>query len=526
MNPELDPNDIGRQLGSDGVNGVVAKVEQYCAHEERRIALENQAPINALRAEFSLLVDEERRLKDLLRDAPPPGDLRHHGRKKIFYWAVAIVLTITGFCLAVYTFAPFRLGWPGYLFCAGIATVVPFLVEKLLDDHRFEVVVKALTAIAAVAGIASLMLLADVRSHLLAHEIQSPPQVVIDDAQPAEPAPQDDFYGATLGSLRLATVLLSFAMELGAGLALREAWVKAPHNTEDWQRLRAELANVHQQMVSLASQITRLECEPAIFEARFWRDFYKSMLTHTVQSAMKKLLILVAAALIVPHALAATPQRLNLVVAFDLSRSVDVKNPDGTTEFQKNVDGVTGVLAQVPAGSHVTVIGITDRSFAQPYILLSASILDDPGYFGERLSAAQRELVRVWKQRSAKLQPKFSGTDILGAFELASQIFNQLSSGGEHKALVLFSDLRNHTRELDLETASGLTKASENSGSAFERRSDLHNAQVIALGVETSRRLDNSWEPMEALWRKYLDASGVRLVMFSPLRTIPEAALK
>jgi hypothetical protein len=198
-----------RQLGADGVNGVVTKGEQYCAHEERRIALENHAPIVALRAELSLLVDEERRLKDLLRNAPPPGDLRHLRRKKIFYWAVAVILTVTGFCLAVYTFAPFRLGWPGYLFCTGIATVVPFLVEKLLEDRRFEVVVKVLTTIAAVAGVASLMLLADVRGHLLAREIESQPAVVIDDAQPAEQAPPDDFYGATLGSLRLATVLLS-----------------------------------------------------------------------------------------------------------------------------------------------------------------------------------------------------------------------------------------------------------------------------------------------------------------------------
>jgi hypothetical protein len=88
-----------------------------------------------------------------------------------------------------------------------------------------------------------------------------------------------------------------------------------------------------------------------------------------------------------------------------LTKSVAVKGPDGTTEFQKNVAGVTRVIAEVPAGAHVAVIGITDRSFAQPYILLSATVPNDAGYFGERLSAARNELVRVWKLRSAQLHP-------------------------------------------------------------------------------------------------------------------------
>jgi len=515
MNPELDPNDIGSQLGADGVNGVVAKVEQYSLHEERRIALENHALIVAMRAELSLLTDEENRIREQLRDAPPPGDLRHHRRKAIFYWAVTVILTVTGFFLAALTFAPFRLGWQGYLFCLGIATVVPFLVEKLLQDARLEAVVKALTAVAAVAGVASLMLLADVRGHLLAHEIQSPPAVVIDDAQP-EQAPPDDFYGTTLNSLCLATVLLSFAMELGAGLALREAWIKAPHNTEDWQRLQRELAAVRRQMIAAAGQITRFEDEPAIFVARLWKDFYKTMLTHTVQSAMRKLLVLTIAAALVPHARAATPQRLDLVVALDLTKSVDVKGPDGTTEFQKNVDGVSGVLAQIPAGTQLTVIGITDRSFAQPYILLSASIPNDPGYFGERLSAAHAELVSTWKQRSAKLDPRFKETDILGALELASQIFDAKAATG-NRTLIIFSDMRNHTRGLDLETQTGLTVASKRrvaGGQVF-----LARVQIYAFGVNGVGSAMNTWQKTRRFWKSYFSLSGGTLSYYSGLRS-------
>jgi hypothetical protein len=156
---------------------------------------------------------------------------------------------------------------------------------------------------------------------------------------------------------------------------------------------------------------------------------------------MTKLLVFIVAVTIISHARAETQTHLNLVIAIDLSRSVAVKGPDSITEFQENVDGVTRLLAQVPADTRLTVIGITDHSFAQPYILLSATIPADPGYFGERLSSARNELVRIWKLRSAHLEPCFAATDILGAMQLASQIFNQQPSG-DQRVLVFFSDMR------------------------------------------------------------------------------------
>jgi hypothetical protein len=67
----------------------------------------------------------------------------------------------------------------------------------------------------------------------------------------------------------------------------------------------------------------------------------------------------------------------------DLTKSVGVKGPDGTTESEKNLQVVAHVLSKVPAGAHVTVLGIIDNSFAQPYVLLSADVLNDEGYFKE-----------------------------------------------------------------------------------------------------------------------------------------------
>ena len=84
MDRQFNTEDIGEQLGMEGVGSVVSKVEAYCAYEEQRIALTNEPKIVALRAEASLLLDEERALTDRLKLAPPPGDLRSRRRKANF----------------------------------------------------------------------------------------------------------------------------------------------------------------------------------------------------------------------------------------------------------------------------------------------------------------------------------------------------------------------------------------------------------------------------------------------------------
>ena len=114
----------------------------------------------------------------------------------------------------------------------------------------------------------------------------------------------------------------------------------------------------NQRMVALVAEITGLEAEPHCSSPQFWRDFFGSMLTHTVRSAMTKLLLLVVVIMLVPHAHAATTPHLNLVIAIDLTQVGRRQRPDGKTEFQKNVDGVTGFLPRFPAGTHVTVIGL------------------------------------------------------------------------------------------------------------------------------------------------------------------------
>jgi hypothetical protein len=520
--PGFGPESAAEQLGTEGVDNLVTNAERICTFKQQHIEFTNQGPIVGLKGQYDLLLAEERRLLDVLQLAPPPGDLRRLRRRAIYYWSITAILAIAGFFATLLSFEPFRLGWKAYLYCGGIAVLTPFLVERLLETKSMEKIVKALTAIAAAAALGSLMLLAVIRGDLLARQIHqdSAPAVVVDDSQP-QPETQNTFYDSTTVLLRAALLLMAFAMELGAGLVLREAWRSTPDSSQDWKELRKELVGVRQRMTEIACQVMFLRNEPSIYRTRFWYDFYRSMLSNAVRSAMTKLLVLIMGVAVLAGRAVLAQNHLDEVVAIDLTQSVTTTGPDAKSDFQKNIDGVAHLLSQVDAGSRVTVIGITDHSFAQPYILLSARVPDDAGYFGERLAAARNQLTRAWKQRSAHLTPGFQQTDILGALRLADELFDQ-QPDADRRTLVIFSDMRQSTPDLDLESPNLLPPFA-----TFTTRCGaiprLRNVQSYVLGVDGAGRSSAYWQSLQCFWKDYFQNTGSALKSYSVLREIPQA---
>jgi len=513
----FNAEEVAQQLGMEGVDNLVTNAERVCTYEQQRIELTNQSMIVRLQGEYSLLVAEERRIEEKLHTAPPSGDLRRLRRRAIFSWSITTFLTIAGFALSLMTLAPFRLGWVSWLYCGGIAIVTPYLIDKLLEVRGMEKLIVGLTAFAAIAALGGLMLLAVIRGNLLAQEIHQneAPVVVLDDSTP-QTEPQNTFYDSTTTFLRAALLLLAFAMELGAGLALRDAWRSVPDNSEDWNRLRGELIGIRQRMSELASEATMLRSEPEIFVKRFWRDFYCALLSNAARRAMTKLLVLVLGVLFIGAGRAHAEDRLNMVIAIDLTLSVATVGPDGKTDFQKNIDGVTYVLSQVPAGARVTVIGITDHSFTQPYILLSAHVPDEPGYFGERLNAVRVQIVRAWRVRSSRLDSHFQHTDIFGALRLASQIFVP-QSDTSRKTLVIFSDMRQSTPELNLEPLK-IVPSFSTLTERYGTFPDLRNTEVQVLGTDGTGKSNTYWESLKSFWDVYFQNTGAVMRNYSILR--------
>jgi hypothetical protein len=323
----------------------------------------------------------------------------------LYYWAVTSILTVAGFFFSLLAYDPFRFGWKSYLYCLGVAIVTPYSVEKFLQSWNQEKLIKAIATIAAVAALASLILLAVVRGDVLAQQINDvAPTVVFGDDNPVVNQPHNSFYEETLVWLRLVMVLLAIAMELGAGLALHDGRRLGSDSGVDPESLTAELATLHQEMISRLYEITALENEAAIFATTFWRDFYGAMLSHTTRKALAKLAVFILGILITLHSSASATERLNLIILVDLTQSVVVQGHDGKTDLQKNFDAVARLVAQAPAGSHIAIGGITDNSFAQPYILLSADIGSDEGYFKKRLAKSHQQLVLAWQKRSEHLE--------------------------------------------------------------------------------------------------------------------------
>jgi hypothetical protein len=316
-------------------------------------------------------------------------------------------------------------------------------------------------------------------------------------------------------------VFLAVAIELGAGLALHKAWRTGAADAEDWKALRNDLRERRERMIALAAELTRLQNEPAVFVARFWRNFYRAMLTHTVRNAITKLSLLILLLIPFLQVSASAEEKLTLVVALDLTRSVAGTGPNGRTDFEENVDGITRLLRQVPGSCHVVVLGITGKSFVQPDILLSARVEDDPGYFGERLGAARRELVRSWLRISSRLAPQFRYTDIVGTLLLAAQVFDRAPLASR-KVLVVFSDMRNHTSELDLESGS-TTRALEalKKQSLHVPQARLSAVEIYALGVDGNGKSTGYWLALKALWTEYFYRAGGDLRSYSVLRELP-----
>jgi hypothetical protein len=516
VNQETQVQTPGEEFGRTAVEEVLSKAHNYCDHETQRIALANNSKITALRAELSFLHEEDKKLQERLHRALPAGDLKERRQKAIYYWSVTAFLAVAAFFFSLLAFDPYRLGWKSYLYCSGIAVISPFCVEKFLEVWASPRLMKTLATIACLAALSSLVLLALVRGDVLAQAAQSVASVVtFSDTSAAQP--ENNFYDRTLVLLRLLMALLALAMEIGAGLALYEARRLGSVSGDDPVRVAETVRIVEATMVSKLEELKRLENASAVFQNEFWRDFYRALSDGLTRRSLVKIstFVLCVALFVAPRADAA--DRLNLVIALDLTQSVAVKGTDQKQEFQKNVDAVTRLLAASPAGARITVLGITDRSFAQPSILLAAELSDDPGYFGERLQTARSRLANAFRERAKGLHPDSRQTDVAGALMVASDLFR--ASSGRRNILVVFSDMRSDTPALDLEHARIVSTSFAMKKAEKERLlPDLHGVEVYALGVDGAGKDMAYWQTLRDFWAAYFKRTGADLRSYSVLR--------
>ena len=415
MNRE-DVLEFGAQLGLQAAERVAEYAGEVCEFERRRIALSSEPRLNQLRAEGYELTIQKAALERRIELAPQPNAQKSQKLRILYYWCAGIVLMIAAFFFSFLSLEPYRLGWKGALCCLGIGFVTPFAVEVFLETWRNEKFLKAIATVVFLAALVGGSFLAAVRGELLSREVKQPAPAVVIDGETAPPVDQHEtFYESTGNSLRFLMICLALAVDLGAGVAIHRALLLGAALGEDAEKLGGELLAVNGRIEHVIFEITSLTNAPATFESRFWRDFYQAMITQTMRKALTKFAAFVLALVFLGvHPARADQQRLNLVVAIDLSASVATKGSDGKSNFEKNLSAAGALLAVVPPGAQITVIGITANSFADPLILLKAKTDDDPGYFGERIRAARHALVLALQKRAKLLHPDAKQTDILG----------------------------------------------------------------------------------------------------------------
>lgn len=520
MNPSFEGQLFGGTLGDDGYQQLVERADAICEYERQRIELSNRSRIAALQDECSALLERVRDLTKRIYIASPPHEERTRVRRIIYCRTVATVLIVASFVLSLVTLEPYRLGYKAILYCLGIAIATPYLVEKTLDSLASEKPIRVLVTVAGVCALISLMTIAVIRGELMSmHTQEDSPAVTINDGQSQAPPPSspNTFYEDTVPLLETVMVLLAFSMEAGAGIALHEAERVQSNLGERYSELVRERDAARAELREKAKGIVALKHEPDHFVAQFWRDFHWAVLKRSIAGATKAFAAgaLGLFLLLTPRP-AQAQQQTELVVLIDLSKSVAAPGQDGRSEFQKDVAAVSGVLGQAPLGTHLTVVGVTDNSFAQPYILLSATITSDPGYFGEHLTAAHRQVQIAWGNRSRNLSPSYPGTDLIGAFMVAGQIFEKAGAGKRH-ALVVISDMRQETAELNL-SAGNCAEHSADQAEAKGLIANLQNAEVYALGVDSAASAKAEWACLRIFWVQYLSQAGATIRDYSVLR--------
>ena len=532
LGPEVVLEGQAYQLAQQSFEDLRERAAELVAWGKVRRENLNRAEVASLRARYSACLDRRTELKEVLRLAPG-GDLTRTGRKWWYYGGIAVVLIAAGVFFAHLTLAPFGLGWEAWAFSGGLGLVGAFWTDMTLEKVSSQKLIRVICILALASSLAGLIVMAALRGDILALYLRN---VLAADSTGAEQsaAGATGFYTQAIPLLRLLMGLLAVAMELGSGVAIFELRKGEPLPQKQAAAARKELDELENEMVGIIERVTRLENDPAVKEAAFWRDFYLGFLERIKRNvgllpclfialAISSLLGVPAARAQAGNPNGRTPGRsLQLVMALDLTQSVAGRGYDQETDYTKNVAAARQLLLLLPPGTKITVLAITDQSFSRPYILLSARIPRDKGplLFEDRVAIARNRLGNELAGKLRSVKPGFRETDVFGALVLAGDIFKD--SGDGRRVLVLFSDMRQATRDLNLESprevgvAEALRRARRQGLVA-----DLQGIEIYVLGADDAGKSVAYWTSLRDFWKAYFRQAGASLKSYSPLRDPP-----
>jgi len=430
-------------------------------------------------------------------------------RKGKFELNFGQLLALVGFAFMLFAFAPFQAGWISILLSIGFVAATIFSLHVALKSYyETRWLILGISSICVAFALFGHVMISIIRGQLFKELFRSS---------------NAGFYSSATNYLGIALPFLSLAIELGAALGIflgiEKLWSADVRDYRNLQKYRAR-------MIEADAEIERLKNLPEREEIEFIEGALqgsKEVLNPVKKNAEKKLAWIIPAAILIilllglltAKAFGNEPEN-RIVVAADLTKSSLSKDKEGLTEFEKNIKGVESVLKQIKPATRIVIIGITDKTFLSPFILLDREVPKEPGYFKEKIKEARERLIADWKERLKTLSAESNQSDVFGAIALAAQILN----GSIHGKLIIFSDLRHYAGDFDLESPSKLD--SEKLLKQVEAQGlipSLKGIEIYCLGVHGEGKSFAYWQSLSSFWREYFTKSVGNLRVYSILRS-------
>ncbi len=206
----------------------------------------------------------------------------------------------------------------------------------------------------------------------------------------------------------------------------------------------------------------------------------------------------------------------------DYSATSKATGYDGNAAHGQNIAAAARIIASLPAGSRVTVSGISDQSFARPLILMTGEIPNNRGKLREydQISAARNRLAATLLRVGPSIKPDFQTTDILGFLVAAGMAFR--NTPHMRHVLTIHSDMRQSAPPLDIERARVVPVAAALATVDRQRLfAELSGVEVFIYGVHAVGKDIAYWQSLREFWTAYFDRCHATLRAFSMMRDTP-----
>jgi hypothetical protein len=425
MKTEFDLSHIGYGLGTVAVERAAERFAQVCAYEKRRREHVNGAEIAPLQARGTILTEERTAVREEIGRLPRA--IGTSLSQRIFYWAIALVLALSGFAFGYLSLVPFGFGPVTWLCALALGVVAAFWTDRVLDIWNCRAVMLAVTSVGFVSGLACLLVLAHIRGDILILDLKRSVASADADALRTTIADAARFYATAGPRLQIFFGLLAVAMELGAGLSLHEVRKPDPPSLDLAANLRVRLAVIETELLQVTARIAFLEREAEIFECQFRRDFSLGLLHGAERQSVIRLsqALLVGSLLAVAATGPCKAQGVGVLLGDDLSRSSGPKGYGSASAYEQNTAAAAEIIARLPEGTRFAVRGITDDSFSRPFPMLAGMIPWNDGRLTllDQAAAARLQYASAMRCAGSSVKPTFTATDIFGFLISAGEDF-------------------------------------------------------------------------------------------------------